>query len=95
MGSDLPGEGIEGGREVGGKRGEGGEGKERYVFYWVFGGEAEGGSEQQGESAVVVVVDSAGSLPSRVYRGAAGAAAQLIRGFAHVHTHTLLRLRGW
>ena len=47
MGSDLPGEGIEGGREVGGKRGEGGEGKERYVFYWVFGGEAEGGSEQK------------------------------------------------
>ena len=96
MGSDLPGEGIEGGR-LGGKRGEGGEGKERCVFYWGFGGEAKGASSKESlrSSSVVVVEDSAGCLPSRVYRGAAGAraAAQLIRGFAHVHT--LLRLRGW
>lgn len=47
MGSDLPGEGIEGGRggRWGGKRGEG-EGKERCVFYWVFGAEAKEASTE-------------------------------------------------
>lgn len=52
-------------------------------------------AKQQGASLWPVeeyewVVDSAGSLPSRVYRGAAGADAQLIRGFARVHTAPFL-----
>jgi hypothetical protein len=83
-----------GSREGGGgkaRRRRGGEGKVRFLLGFWRGGEGR-------ERARRVRSGGRGglgwlSLPSRVYRGAAGAAAQLIRGFAHVHT--LLRLRGW
>jgi hypothetical protein len=62
MGSDLPGEGIEGGwwGESEAKEGRGRKGA--FFIGFLEGRRREGASEEQGESAVVVVVDSAGSL---------------------------------
>lgn len=89
MGSDLPGEEIEGGR--GGRWGESeekGRGRKGAFFYWVFGAEAKEESREGLWSSGGGLGHSAGLARPRVYRAAVRgtAAAQLIRGFARVHT---------
>lgn len=76
----FSGEGIEG-REDGGKR-RGGEGKERCVFYLVFGAEAKVANRNSGK------VDSGTGLgwPSSVSRRGEGQGSRPTRGFARVQT---------